>query len=73
MTVVSVNSISNCQTAPTAVFDQNGVVKCEAETDSEQLLVYDFEKPEITFGERGRLENNDYFLKMEREIVRSPM
>lgn len=62
MTVVSVNSISNCQTAPTAVFDWNGTVRCEAETGRELLLVYDFERPEITFGERGRLENNEYFM-----------
>lgn len=73
MTVVSVNSISNCQIAPTAVFDWNGAVKHEAETGREQLLAYVFEKSEITYGERGRLENNNYFLKTERENERSSM
>lgn len=37
------------------------VVKYEMDIDREQLLVYDFEKSEITFGERGRLVNNEYF------------
>ena len=73
MTVVSVNSISNCQTAPTAVFDRNGAVKYEMDIGREQLLVYDFEKSEITFGERGRLVNNDYFLKLDRQNERSSM
>lgn len=66
MTIVSVNSISNCQTAPTAVFDYNGAVKCETEIGREELLVYDFEKAEIGFGERGRMENNAYFLSSQR-------
>ena len=63
MTVVSVNSTSRFQTAPTAVFDYNGEIEKEAEPNVEGLLVYDFTKPETTFGMKGRLVNNDYFLQ----------
>jgi len=59
MTVVSVNSISRYQTAPTAVFDPNGRVKAEAPRNEECLLVYDWHPPEITFGMRGRIENSN--------------
>ena len=58
MTVVSVNSISDFQTAPTAVFDINGNVELEAPPNTEYLLVYDYEKPEIGFGAQGRIENS---------------
>ena len=63
MTVVSVNSASNFQTAPTAVFDPNGRVVREAERDREGLLVYDYTPPEADFGMEGRLRNSDYFIK----------
>ncbi|MCI9475953.1 carbon-nitrogen hydrolase family protein [Anaerovoracaceae bacterium 41-7] len=63
MTIVSVNSISRFQTAPTAIFDYNGEIKKEAVLNSEGLLVYDFIKPETTFGMKGRLVNSDYFLQ----------
>ncbi len=63
MTVVSVNSTSRFQTAPTAVFDYNGEIEKEAEPNVEGLLVYDFTKPETSFGMKGRLVNNDYFLQ----------
>lgn len=63
MPVVSVNSISNFQTAPTAVFDCNGKTVQEAEVNVESLLLYDFIKPEISFGMKGRIANNNRFLK----------
>ena len=63
MTVISVNSTTDIQTAPTAVFDCNGETIMEAEAGKEMMLVYDFEKPEITFGMRGRIENNKRFIK----------
>lgn len=65
MTVVSVNSISGFQTAPTAVFDCNGCCVKEAEANTESLLLYDFTKTEISFGMRGRLVNNNRFLNMD--------
>ncbi len=58
MTVVSVNSISNFQTAPTAVFDINGSIAFEAPQNIEYLLVYDYQKPEIGYGAKGRIENS---------------
>lgn len=56
MTVISVNSASHCQTAPTAVFSPDGVMITEAILNEEQLIVYDFEQSEITFGRQGRLD-----------------
>lgn len=64
MTVVSVNSISNHQTAPTAVFDINGHAVLEAPRNVETLLVYDFKKPEIGFSAQGRIHNS--ILAIER-------
>lgn len=62
MPVVSVNSITNFQTAPTAVFDCNGCCVKEAERNVESLLLYDFIKPQMSFGMEGRLVNIDRFL-----------
>lgn len=64
MPIVSVNSITNFQTAPTAVFDCNGKIVKEAEINVEGLLLYDFIKPEISFGMKGRLVNTNYFLQI---------
>lgn len=64
MTVVSVNSIANFQTAPTAVFDCNGSIVKEAEVNAEALLVYDYTKPEISFGVKGRIVNSNSFLNI---------
>lgn len=64
MTIVSVNSITNFQTAPTAVFNCNGGVVKEAEVNVESLLIYDYTKPEISFGMQGRIVNSDSFLHL---------
>ena len=58
MTVVSVNSISKYQTAPTAVFNIDGRVVKEAPKNEEHLLLYDYDTPEIGFGAKGRIENS---------------
>lgn len=63
MPIVSVNSLTNVPTAPTAVFDWNGHCIKEAKKNAEGLLVYDFQKPERSFGMEGRIVNNQYFLK----------
>lgn len=62
MTIVSVNSITNFQTAPTAVFDCNGVVVKEADINVELLLFYNYVKPEVSFGMEGRIANSNLFL-----------
>lgn len=63
MTVVSVNSISNFQTAPTAVFDINGGIIKEAPKNEEYLLVYDYAVPEIGYSANGRIQNSIDALK----------
>jgi predicted amidohydrolase len=53
--IVCANNCAESQTAPTAVFDQDGNVLLEAPRHIEQLLVYEFEKnTELSFGARGR-------------------
>ena len=64
MTVISVNSTAKYQTAPTAVFDINGVVIKEAPRGKEHLMIYDYQKPEIDFGTKGRIENSKNLLNM---------
>lgn len=66
MTVASVNSISNYQTAPTAVIDSNGFVICEAPKNCEHLLVYEYEAPPVDFGARGRIVNSNQLLAIEK-------
>lgn len=68
MPIVSVNSIANIQTAPTAVFDCNGHCVQEAKQNTEGLLIYDFQKPERSFGMEGRIVNNQYFLKNDAHL-----
>lgn len=63
MTVVSVNSISNHQVAPTVVYDINGYKVMQAPQGEEHLLIYDYEKPEIGFSARGRVENSALVIK----------
>ncbi|HML46767.1 MAG TPA: carbon-nitrogen hydrolase family protein [Clostridia bacterium] len=63
MTVVSVNSISSHQTAPTAVFDIDGHVALEAPRNEETLLVYDYLRPEIGFSAQGRIENSELVMR----------
>lgn len=58
MTVVSVNSISKFQTAPTAIFGINGEVVREAPKNEEHLLIYDYTTPEVGFGAKGRIQNS---------------
>jgi predicted amidohydrolase len=66
MTVVSVNSISHYQTAPTAVFDCDGEVLLEAPKNEETLLVYDFSIPEITYFRQGRIVNSNRLTRKDK-------
>lgn len=56
MPIVSINSCSHCQTAPTAVFDENGSIVKEAPPNEECLMVYEFEKPALDYGAKGRVQ-----------------
>lgn len=62
MPVISVNTLSGCSTAPTAVFDRNGRTVEELAPGEERLLIYELEKSPLTFGEQGRMVNNGRFL-----------
>jgi predicted amidohydrolase len=57
ITVVSINSSSKYQTAPTAVFEWNGEMIKEAKKNEEYLLVYDYDPPEISYRARSGLQN----------------
>jgi omega-amidase len=54
MTVVSVNSSSHFQTAPTAIFNTNGSIIYEDPRNQEYLLVYDYTTPIKRFSDKGR-------------------
>lgn len=62
MTVISTNSISRYQTAPTGVFNHDGMMIAEAERNKEGLLIYEYQKPAVSFSIKGRMQNNDYFM-----------
>lgn len=61
-TTISVNSILPFQTAPTAIFGKSGQIYEECERNKEGFIVYDFEKKDFDFGERGRKEITDSLL-----------
>ena len=62
MTVVSVNSISKYQTAPTAVIDINGHIHVEAPRNQEHLIVYDYNPSTMDFGQKGRIHYSNQLL-----------
>lgn len=66
MTVISVNSISQYQTAPTAVIDLNGYVINEAPRNQEYLLVYDYNPPIIEYGAKGRIQYSFELLSKDK-------
>ena len=57
MYVISVNSISGHQTAPTCVIDPDGVVLASAPLDEEYLLALEYEHSESDFGRDGRIHH----------------
>ena len=63
-TIISVNSISPYQTAPTAVFDSSGKVIIELPRNTEGLLVYNFESTPLNFAEQGRKIISDNLIKL---------
>ena len=58
-TVISVNSTTFHQTAPTCVIDPDGRKLIEAINDKEDLIYYEFEKTEENFGRKGRCYYNN--------------
>ncbi|MGF1719550.1 carbon-nitrogen hydrolase family protein [Vibrio kyushuensis] len=53
VTLISVNSSTLEQTAPTAVVDQHGKFIVQADRNSKSITYYDYEKPEEGFGAQG--------------------
>jgi len=62
MTVVSANSISKIQTAPTCLVDPDGKIIQIAPRDEESLLVYDYEDFDPNFGRDGRIKLSRQFV-----------
>ncbi len=60
--VLSVNAICPKQTAPTCFVNASGAICKELEENVEGMLIYDFEKQELNFGELGRKRYSDQLL-----------
>ena len=60
--ILAVNAIRPYQSCPTAFFNASGRVLAETERNTEELLIVDFEKTELNFGEIGRKRESDYLL-----------
>lgn len=63
---LAVNSIFPYQTAPTALYDRSGGSLIELKRNEESLLVYDLEKSEPDFGEKGRIEISNWLTHQDK-------
>lgn len=61
-TVISVNSSTYEQTAPTSVIDQHGHTVVQADRNSESITYYEYEKNEPGFGVKGVIKFSDELL-----------
>ena len=61
--ILTCNTCSPFQTAPTALVDRSGKLLAELEQGKEGLLVYDLERRPLGFGEQGRKEITDALLR----------
>ncbi len=59
---LTVDATAPYQTAPTCVIDASGAVAHELERNAAGLLLFDFVKKELNFGEIGRKELSDHLL-----------
>lgn len=63
---ISANNGSKYQTAPTAVFDEDGMIQAEMPRHEEGLILYDLiRKNELSFGAKGRKCVSDRLVKQE--------
>ena len=60
---LAVDAICPYQTAPTALYDRSGCSLIELKKNEEGMLVYDLEKSEPDFGEKGRIEISNWLMK----------
>ena len=63
--VLTSNTIAPYQTAPTVLFGRSGQVLAENSRNEEGLIVFDLEKKEYDFGERGRAEISDELVQKQ--------
>ncbi|MBO4888349.1 MAG: carbon-nitrogen hydrolase family protein [Firmicutes bacterium] len=61
--VLTCNTCSAFQTAPTILFDRSGKILAEMSKGEEGLLVYDLEQSPLTFGEQGRKSISDSLVR----------
>lgn len=61
--ILTVNTSTNFQTAPTALFNRSGRVLLELTRNKEGLLVYDLDFMPLEFGEQGRKKISDSLTK----------
>ncbi|HBV66827.1 MAG TPA: carbon-nitrogen hydrolase family protein [Clostridiales bacterium] len=73
MNVISVNSISKYQTAPTVVINFNGNIVDEAPRNQEYMIVYDYKSPVINFKTKGQIQNSLELLGSTRGLVQDGM
>lgn len=66
--ILSVNNAGNYQTAPTAFFDQHGMVIKEAIRGGNQLVIHDFSRFEDDFGTEGIRHINSRFGKLRGRV-----
>ena len=59
--ILTCNSCSPFQTAPTVLFDRSGRALAEMENGKEGLLFGELEPGPLSFGEQGRKEISDSF------------
>lgn len=60
--ILSVDAITPFQSAPTCFINASGRILAEAKRNEEELLIFDFEKRELNFGEIGRKRESDRLL-----------
>ena len=60
--ILSVDAITPFQSAPTCFINASGRILAEAKRNEEELLIFDFEKSELNFGESGRKRESDRLL-----------
>ena len=60
--ILAVNAIKPYQSSPTCFINASGRVLKEAERNREELLIFDFEKTELNFGEIGKKRESDRLL-----------
>ena len=63
--IMSCNTSTKYQTAPTILFDRSGRVLADIPKEIEGLLYYDLESDSLNFGEQGRKEISDSLINHE--------